>query len=348
MSEFALQCPIPISDYPQVLLAHGGGGRLMHQLIEKLFRPTFTNPLLERQHDGAVIELNGTHIAFTTDSYTVSPIFFPGGDIGKLAVFGTVNDIAVCGAKPLWLSAGFILEEGLPMETLWQIVNSMREAAEIANVSIITGDTKVVERGKGDSVFINTAGIGLVLPDWDIAPDRVRVGDAIVLSGDIGRHGTAILAAREGLEFETVIESDCAPLWELVEALHEAKIEVHCLRDLTRGGLCSAVNEIAQAANASIIIDEEKVPIADAVYSLCEILGLDPMHLACEGRFVAFVPAQQADKAVAVLKSHPLGEQATIIGEVPDEPKRTVLVRSSLGSLRILDMPSGEHLPRIC
>jgi hydrogenase expression/formation protein HypE len=281
--EFTLSCPIPISQYPQILLAHGGGGKLMHQLIEKIFGAAFANEYLNERHDGAALTLNGAKLAFTTDSYVVRPLFFPGGDIGKLAVYGTVNDLAMCGARPLFLSAGFILEEGLPMETLWKIVQSMREAAHKAHVQIVTGDTKVVDKGKGDGVFINTAGIGIIEHSLAISPKNVRPGDLILLNGDVGRHGIAIMAVREGLSFESAIESDCAPLAEVVLKLIEAGIELHCLRDLTRGGLASALNEIAQTAQVHITIDESAVPVREDVQGACEILGLDPLYVANEG-----------------------------------------------------------------
>ncbi|MBM3890807.1 MAG: hydrogenase expression/formation protein HypE, partial [Verrucomicrobia bacterium] len=259
--EFAPACPIPISNYPNVMLAHGGGGRLMHQLIEKMLVPAFGNALLDARHDGAVLQIGDARLAFTTDSYVVRPLFFPGGDIGQLAVHGTVNDLAMCGARPLYLSAGFIIEEGLPMETLWRIVQSMRQAADAAGVQLVTGDTKVVDKGKGDGIFINTAGIGVVEHDCVIAPKSVQAGDCLLVNGDLGRHGIAIMAVREGLQFETTIESDSAALAGIVQELLRAGIEVHCLRDLTRGGLASALNEIAETANVGIAIDESAIPV---------------------------------------------------------------------------------------
>ena len=346
-SSVTISCPIPI-DHSQVLLAHGGGGRLMHRLIEEVFLPAFRNPLIETRHDAAVAELNGTRLAFTTDSYVVNPLFFPGGDIGMLAVNGTVNDLAMAGARPLYLSAGFIVEEGLPMETLGRIARSMRVAADQAGVYIVTGDTKVVDRGKGDGLFINTSGVGVVEAGEPIAPNRVRHGDVVLVSGDLGRHGIAVMAAREGLEFETTLESDTAPLASLVLALIGAGIEIHCLRDLTRGGLASALNEIAEAAGASIEIDERLVPIRADVRGACELLGFDPLYVANEGRFVAFVPERDAERAVEVLKAGALGASSAVIGRVDGLGDPTVVVRSAINTRRVLDMLSGEQLPRIC
>jgi hydrogenase expression/formation protein HypE len=346
--DFTLACPIPISDYPHVLLAHGGGGKLTHQLIEKLFGPAFKNPYLDERHDGAVLNINGVKLAFTTDSYVVHPLFFPGGDIAELAINGTVNDLAMCGARPLYLSAGLILEEGLPMETLWRIVQSMQQAAEAANVQLVTGDTKVVDKGKGDGIFINTTGIGIIKHDRSIMPKSVRAGDVLLLNGDIGRHGIAIMAVREGLSFETTIESDCAPLADLVLKLLDEGIEVHCLRDLTRGGLASALNEIAESAGVSISIDECLIPVREDVQGACEILGLDPLYVANEGRFAAFIAPSDAERALAIMRAHPLGREACFIGRVTEDPSGLVTMKSRIGATRILDMLSGEQLPRIC
>lgn len=345
---FALQCPIPIQDYPHVLLAHGGGGRLMHQLIERMFLPAFGGKALHQRHDAAQLTVQGARLAFTTDSFVVRPLFFPGGDIGSLAVYGTVNDLAMAGARPLYLSVSFILEEGLPMETLWRIVQSMRAAADRAGVEVVTGDTKVVERGKGDKVFINTSGIGVIEHDRIIAPNQVRPGDIILLSGDVGRHGIAIMAVREGLSFETTIESDSAPLADPVLALLEAGVEVHCLRDLTRGGLASAVVELAEAAQVNIHLEEARIPVSEEVRGACEILGLDPLYVACEGRFVAVVAEQDASRALEILQQHPLTAGATSIGQVREDPRGLVTLTSAIGATRILDMLSGEQLPRIC
>jgi hydrogenase expression/formation protein HypE len=346
--DFNQVCPIPIGQYQQVMLAHGGGGKLMHQLIERMFAPAFDNSLLDERHDGATFSVNGSRLAFTTDSYVVSPLFFPGGDIGALAVNGTVNDLAMCGARPLYLSAGFILEEGLPMEALWRVTQSMRRAAAEAGVEIVTGDTKVVDKGKGDGVFINTAGVGVIEHDLSISPAGVRPGDAILLSGDIGRHGIAIMAAREGLTFESEIRSDCAPLAGLVGVLIEAGIEIHCLRDLTRGGLASALVEIAEAARVNIKIDEIAIPIREDVRGACEILGFDPLYLANEGRFIAFVPDRETERALSMMSSHPFGVGASVIGGVADSQSPVVMLKSRIGGARIVDMFTGEQLPRIC
>lgn len=347
-ADFAASCPVLLHDYPQVLLAHGGGGRLMDQLIANMFAPAFANPWLAERHDGALIDLNGRRLAFTTDSYVVRPLFFPGGDIGTLAINGTVNDLAMCGARPLYLSAGFIIEEGLAMETLWRVVRSMRQAAADARIEVVTGDTKVVDKGKGDELFINTAGIGRVDYERAISPAGIRAGDAVLLSGDIGRHGMAIMSVREGLQFESSIESDCAPLADLVLSLLDEGIEIHCLRDLTRGGLASALNEIAQCARAQIDIDQSAVPVREEVQGACEILGLDPLYVANEGRFVAFVPAADVDHALATMQSHALGAEATQIGVVTAGSPGLVTLKSQIGARRILDLLSGEQLPRIC
>jgi hydrogenase expression/formation protein HypE len=341
-------CPLPIQQYPHVLLAHGGGGKLMHQLIGKMFVPTFRNALLEAQHDATVLELSGRRLAFTTDSYVVRPLFFPGGDIGSLAVHGTVNDLAMSGARPLYLSAGFIIEEGLPMDTLWKIVSSMQRAAERSGVQVVTGDTKVVDKGKGDGLFINTAGIGVVEHSFNIGPRSIQPGDVILVNGDVGRHGMAIMAVREGLEFESTIESDSAPVADLVLELLRAGLEIHCLRDLTRGGLTSVLNEISEAARLAIFVEEKLIPVREDVRAACEILGLDPLHVACEGRFAVFVPERDADRALTVMRASPIGAGACSIGKVTDQVSAKVLLKSAIGAQRILDMASGEQLPRIC
>jgi hydrogenase expression/formation protein HypE len=353
-SDFTLSCPIPISDYPEVLLAHGGGGRLMRQLIGRMFFAAFGGSEAPAG-DSAVLDPGrdlsgaGRRLAFTTDSFVVRPLEFPGGDIGKLAVCGTVNDLAMAGARPAVLSAGFILEEGLPIPTLWRVVCSMRDTAVAAGVRIVTGDTKVVDRGKGDGIFINTSGLGVLEHSLEIGPASVRPGDTVIVSGDLGRHGIAIMAVREGLEFESQIESDCAPLWEPVRALLEAGVTVHCLRDLTRGGLASALNEIAADSGTRIHIREAVVPVREDVRGACEILGFDPLYVANEGRFVAFVPSVEAERAVGVLRAHPLGSGAAIIGEVvSDGDGGVVTLQSAIGANRILDLLSGEQLPRIC
>jgi hydrogenase expression/formation protein HypE len=345
---FAAACPIPISQYPHVLMAHGGGGKLMHQLIGRMFLEAFNNPLLNTQRDSTVVDWTGKKLAFTTDSYVVRPIFFPGGDIGSMAVHGTVNDLAMSGARPLYLSSAFILEEGLRMETLWRVVCSMRDAAQRCGVQIITGDTKVVDKGKGDGLFINTSGIGVVEHEQNIAPQNVQPGDAILINGDVGRHGMAIMAVREGLEFESRIESDSAPVHEMVLELLKGGIEIHCLRDLTRGGLASALNEIAEAAGVRMEIVEKSVPVREDVHAACEMLGLDPLHVACEGRLVAFVAARDADRALAIMRHHANGADPAVIGRVTEKSTPLVSLKSAIGASRILDMPSGEQLPRIC
>lgn len=335
-------CPVPLQQYPHVLLAHGGGGKLMQQLISKVFLTAFGSADTV-QHDAASLAFAGDRLALTTDSYVVNPLFFPGGDIGSMAVYGTVNDLAMAGARPLYLTAGFILEEGLPMSVLWQVVQSMRDAADRAGVKIVTGDTKVVDRGKGDGIFINTAGVGAIEGDRTICPTQVRPGDAVLVNGDLGRHGIAIMAVREGLMFETAIESDSAPVADTVLALLDAGIDVRCLRDLTRGGLASTLNEIATAANVGIHIDERKISVREDVQGACEILGFDPLYLANEGRFAAFVPEAQVEKALAIL-----GEDAAQIGVVTEATTPPVMLTSQIGSLRPVDMLSGEQLPRIC
>jgi hydrogenase expression/formation protein HypE len=341
-------CPIPIEHYPNILLAHGGGGKLTHQLIEKMFLPAFGNPMPEAMHDGAVMDFPSSKLAFTTDSYVVQPLFFPGGDIGTLAVYGTVNDLAMCGARPLYMSAGFILEEGLPMSTLWRVVQSMKASAAHAGIRLVTGDTKVVSRGKGDGIFINTSGIGAIETNHPISPSSIKPGDAVLLSGDIGRHGIAIMAMREGLEFESAVVSDCADLSGIVRSLLASGAEVHCLRDLTRGGLGSALIEIAESSHLNFELDETGIPILEDIRGACEILGLDPLYVANEGRFVCFVPAREADCALERLRAHPLGEQACMIGTVTEDPPGLVTMKNRIGTSRIVDMPSGEQLPRIC
>ena len=346
--DFTLSCPIPISEYPYIVMGHGGGGTLTRSLIEKMFVPVFGNPLLAELHDGAVFESPGAKLAFTTDSYVVRPVFFPGGDIGSLAINGTVNDLAMCGARPLYMSAGLILEEGLAMNDLWRIIQSMKQAADAAGVTIVTGDTKVVDRGKGDRIFINTSGVGIIETPRPIAPKNVRTGDVILLNGDIGRHGMAVMARREGLEFETTIESDCAPLADVVLSLIAAGIDVRCLRDLTRGGLASAVVEIAESAGVRIDLDENAIPIAEPVRAACEFLGLDPIYVANEGRFIAFVAPDDAERALQILRLHPLGSLAQRIGVVSSGHSGMVTLRTKIGTQSIIDMISGEQLPRIC
>ena len=320
----------------------------MRNLIEKMFMAAFRNPLLEGRHDGAVFPSPGSRLAPTTAAFVVRPLFFPGGSIGTLAVDGTVNDLAMCGARPVCLSAAFILEEGLPMETLWKVVASMAEAAREAGVAIVTGDTKVVERGKGDGVYIATAGVGVLDHAGDIGPRSVRPGDAVLLSGDVGRHGMAVLGARESLGFESSIESDCAPLWPAVDALLRGGVEVHCLRDLTRGGLASAAAEIASDADCGIRLVERAIPVREDVAGACELLGLDPFYVANEGRFIAFVPEASRFTALAALRSVGVSADAVEIGTVSAGPRGLVVLESAVGSERVLDLLSGEQLPRIC
>lgn len=347
MPDFTLTCPVPITTTASIQMAHGSGGTMMHRLLDSVFLPAFANDISSAQHDGAALEIQGARLAFTTDSFVVHPLFFPGGDIGTLAVNGTVNDLAMCGARPLYLSAGFILEEGLPLETLQRVVESMQRAAAEAEVLIVTGDTKVVDKGKGDGLYINTSGIGVIEHDLSINPRSVQPGDAVILNSDIARHGMAVMAVREGLEFDSQIASDCAPLAATVLGLLEAGVHIHCLRDLTRGGLASALVEIAQASQLTINVVENNIPVCEDVRAACEILGLDPLYVANEGCFIAFVPAQDADKTLRLL-----GEQAKQIGIVSqnksDYDRGLVTLTSAIGAARILDMLSGEQLPRIC
>jgi hydrogenase expression/formation protein HypE len=346
-----LNCPLPLGQYEQVLMAHGGGGQLMQQLLDRLVQPLFDNPQLAARHDSAVLDCGDQRLAFTTDSYVVKPLFFPGGDIGKLAVCGTLNDLAMAGARPLCLSASLIIEEGLPVDDLRRVLESMAATARAAGVAIVTGDTKVVERGRGDGLYVNTAGIGRVDPGLaPIRPDAVRPGDAVLVSGDIGRHGIAIMAQREGLELETTITSDCADLSGLVRTLLDAGIEIHCLRDLTRGGLASALIEIAEAAGVGISLEEPAIPVRGDVQSACDILGFDPLYVANEGRLAAFVPAHQAESALVILRQHPLGASAALIGSVTGQKLSAapLQLRTAYGTERILMRLSGEQLPRIC
>ena len=341
-------CPLPIWDYKEIVLAHGSGGKLSQRLIQQIVLPQFRNELLEPLHDGAIFPIGGARVAFSTDSYVVSPIFFPGGDIGSLAVHGTVNDLAMCGARPLYLSAGFILEEGLPMQDFFRIVNSMRAAAAAAGVMLVTGDTKVVDRGKADRIFINTSGLGLVPEGVNIQPSRAQPGDAILISGPIAVHGIAIMSVREGLEFETEIASDTAPLNGLVEAILSVSKDIHVLRDPTRGGVTSALAEIAQTASVGMRLDEARIPISEEVKGACEILGLDPLYVANEGKLLAIVPAAVSARVLAAMRAHPLGAGAAMIGEVTAAPPGVVLMKTRVGGTRIVDMLTGEQLPRIC
>lgn len=360
-------CPLPLRNYPTIVMGHGSGGRMMADLIQHLFAPLFSNELLAQLGDSTVIDLSqivngntqhtarntqhatpGARLAFTTDSFVVSPLIFPGGDIGELAVNGTVNDLAMSGARPLFLSAGFILEEGLPMETLGQMAASAAAACQEAGVQLVAGDTKVVNKGHGDGLYINTSGIGVIPPGVDIAPDHARPGDAVIVSGTLGDHGMAIMSVREGLEFETRIESDTAPLNGLVEAMLAAAPEIHCLRDATRGGLAAVLNELAAASHSGIEFDERRVPVRPEVHAACEMLGLDPLYVANEGKLVAIVPEAAADALLAAMNAHPLGRAAARIGQVVADHLGLVVARTGIGGSRVVDLPAGELLPRIC
>jgi len=340
-------CPLPLAGDDVVQLAHGGGGQLMHELLQNVFLPAFGDPLGAGGHDSALFSAGAERLAITTDGYVVQPLQFPGGDIGSLAVHGTVNDLLMAGARPRYLSASFILEAGLPLATLRRVVGSMRDAAAASGVAIVTGDTKVVEGGHGDGIYLATTGIGTLLPGTAIGPGAIRPGDRVLLSGDIARHGMAVMAAREGLAVAPAIESDSAPLNDAVLPLLEAGVTVHCLRDLTRGGLASALVELAAGAGVTIAIDETRVPVREDVRALCELLGLDPLHVANEGRFVAIVPAQEADRALALLRDSALAAEARDIGEVQAGPGG-VRARTAVGTERLITMLTGEQLPRIC
>ncbi|HUL44755.1 MAG TPA: hydrogenase expression/formation protein HypE [Bacteroidota bacterium] len=341
-------CPVPLSNYERILLAHGSGGTLTHRLIREVFAAAFRNDYLELQHDGAILPLDKGLWAFSTDSYVVRPIIFPGGTIGDLAVNGTVNDLAMCGAKPRYLSASFILEEGLEISELCAVVESMRRAALASGITIVTGDTKVVDRGKGDKMFITTSGIGIIPEGIVIDPRSAKPGDQILVSGTIADHGIAVMSVREGLEFETAIRSDTAPLNSLAEQILNVSSNIHVLRDPTRGGLATTLNEIAQQSNIGLFVRESSIPVDPAVASACEILGFDPLFVANEGKMVAFVGAEDADRVLAAMRNHPLGQHAAVIGEVTAEHPAEVVMESSIGGKRILGMLSGEQLPRIC
>ncbi len=341
-------CPAPLASSDKVLLGHGSGGKLTAELIRKLFLPAFANPLLAKLDDQAVITANGLRLAFTTDSFVVNPLFFPGGDIGKLAVHGTINDLAMGGAQPLCLSAAFILEEGLPMDVLERIVHSTQEAAATVGVAIVTGDTKVVEKGSGDGVFITTSGIGIVPEGVEISADHAHPGDCVLLSGSIGEHGIAVLAQREGLEFESPVVSDTAPLHTLVSAMLAVTRKIHCLRDPTRGGVSSALNELAAQSHVGIVIEEKAIPVREEVKGACELLGLDPLYVANEGKLLAITAPEVAEAVLTAMRAHPLGRQAQIIGTVTDAEPGLVLLRTAIGGTRIVDMLAGDQLPRIC
>ena len=341
-------CPAPLPAGDRVLLGHGSGGKLSADLIHDVFLAAFDNPILARMDDQAIVNINGLRLAFTTDTFVVKPLFFPGGDIGSLAVHGTVNDLAMGGAQPLFLSAAFIIEEGLPMETLRRVAASLRRAASEAGVQVVTGDTKVVEKGSGDGLFINTSGIGVVADGIQLSADRARPGDRVLLSGPIGEHGIAILAKREGLEFDNPLESDSAALHTLVAAMLAASTEIRCLRDPTRGGLSSTLNEFASQAKVGIEIDERTIPMREEVKGACEMLGLDPLYVANEGKLVAIVAPDAADRVLDAMRRHPLGAEARIIGSVTASHPRLVTMRTTVGPTRIVDMLAGDQLPRIC
>ena len=341
-------CPAPLSRYEHVLLGHGSGGRLSAELLRQVFLPAFSSPVLAALEDQATVAVPQGKIAITTDSFVVRPLFFPGGDIGKLAVNGSVNDLAVGGARPLFLAAAFILEEGLPVADLQRVVESMRRACDEAEVALVTGDTKVVDRGKGDGIFITTTAVGVVPEGRALSISSARPGDAILASGTLGDHGIAILSVREGIEFETPLESDCAPLTGLSAALLGACPGVRCMRDPTRGGLSSALNEMAEASRVGVELDEAAIPLKPEVRSACEMLGLDPLYVACEGRLVATVQAEDAARALQAMRAHPLGRDAAIVGRVVADHPGLVTVRSLVGGERVLPLLSGEQLPRIC
>ncbi|MFB3921905.1 MAG: hydrogenase expression/formation protein HypE [Terriglobia bacterium] len=342
-------CPAPLPARDTVLLGHGSGGKLSADLIREVFLPAFQNPILARLDDQAIVSVDGLRLAFTTDSFVVNPLFFPGGDIGSLAVHGTVNDLAMGGAQPLFLSAAFIIEEGLPMETLRRVVDSLHRAAAAAGVEVVTGDTKVVEKGSGDELFINTSGLGLVPEGVRLSADQARPGDRVLLSGSIGEHGIAVMAQREGLGFESSIVSDTAPLHTLVAAmLAAAPGAIRCLRDPTRGGVSSTLNEIAGQSRVEIMIDEQAIAVREEVKGACELLGLDPLYVANEGKLVAVVAPEAAERILAAMRAHPLGQGAEIIGTVREPNPGLVTMRTVLGTTRIVDMLAGDQLPRIC
>jgi len=348
VKEFQLSCPVPLSSHDHVLLGHGSGGKLSAELVQQVFLPEFSNPALARLDDQAILSVNGCRLAFTTDSFVVKPLFFPGGDIGSLAVHGTVNDLAMGGAQPLFLSAAFILEEGLRFDTLRRVVRSMKQASDAAGVQVVTGDTKVVEKGSCDHLFINTTGIGLVPDGVEMSADRAQPGDKVLLSGPLGEHGIAILVQREGLQFESSIESDSAPLHTLVADMLKVTRDIRCMRDPTRGGLSSTLNEIAAQSRVGIELNESAIPVREDVKGACELLGLDPLYVANEGKLVAIVKPEVADDVLVAMQNHPLGRQAQVIGSVKQNAGGLVTMRTLLGTSRIVDMLAGDQLPRIC
>ena len=341
-------CPLPLQNYPTVVMGHGAGGKMMNDLIRHLFAAEFDSPLLGQLADAATFSVGDSRLAFTTNSFVVSPLFFPGGDIGELAVNGTINDLAAAGARPLFLSIGYILEEGLPMETLARISRSIAQACKRAGVQIAAGDTKVVNKGHGDGIYINTSGIGAVADEVKLGPERAQAGDAILISGSVGDHGIAIMSVREGLKFQTEIQSDTAPLADMVQAMISAGAEIHCLRDATRGGLAAVLNELAQASEVGMEFDEMQVPIRREVQAACELLGLDPLFIANEGKMVCVVKHEDAERALAAMRASPYGGQAAMIGRVVADHPGIVVARTSIGGKRVVDLPAGELLPRIC
>lgn len=343
-----LACPTPLPAEERVLLGHGSGGRLSAQLMERIFLPAFGNPTLDQLNDQATFAIDGVRLAMTTDSFVVKPLFFPGGDIGSLAVHGTVNDLAMGGATPLYLSVAFILEEGLPLETLALVTQSLQAAAQNAGVQVVTGDTKVVEQGKGDGLFINTTGIGVVPNGLVLGSDQARPGDKVILSGSLGDHGIAILAQREGLEFETTIQSDSAPLQGLVQAILATGAAIRCMRDPTRGGLSSSLNEIAARSKVGMVIEEEHIPVREEVRGACELLGLDPLYVANEGKMIAIVEPTAAESVVQAMRAHEYGREARVIGTVVEQHRGSVIMKTTFGTTRIVDMLAGDQLPRIC
>ena len=341
-------CPLPLRDHPNIIMGHGGGGKLSAELVQHLFLPAFQNEALGHLADSAVLSLADASIAFSTDSFVVRPLFFPGGNIGSLAINGTVNDLAMSGAVPRFLSCAFIIEEGLPISELGVIVQTMADAARVAGVTLVTGDTKVVDKGHGDGLYINTSGIGLIPKGVHIAPNLARPGDLVIVSGEIGLHGIAVMSVRAGIDFETQIGSDCAPLNDLVGTMLQITNEIHVLRDPTRGGVASSLNEIAAASQVGIELEERRLPVPDAVQAACEMLGLDPLFVANEGKLLAIVPEQVAGALLAAMRQHPAGQKATIIGKVVAEHPGMVVARTAIGGRRVVDMQVGEQLPRIC
>lgn len=344
----AWTCPAPLRDQPRIVMGHGGGGTLSAELVQHVFAPAYGGQVLAQLGDAAAIGLGGVRLAFSTDSYVVRPLFFPGGSIGDLAVNGTVNDLAMSGARAAYLSCGFILEEGVEVETVSRVAGALGAAARTAGVEVATGDTKVVEAGHGDGIYVNTAGIGVIPDGVDLRPQRVEPGDVVIVSGAVGAHGVAIMSVREGLEFGVEIVSDCAPLGALVEAMLAVTPDLHVLRDPTRGGLAAALNEIAAASGTGVEITERDVPVPPAVANACAVLGLDPFYVANEGKLVAFVPRRHADAVLEAMRAHPLGTEARIIGAAVAEHPGMVVARTGLGGTRVVDMPLGEQLPRIC